>query len=93
MINNKDKLIEINFNVETYCLFLDPPWGGYHYKLDKNLNLFLSNIDILDLILNSYIKYIVIKVPFNYNFKKLYKYFSNIIINKLEGFYIIIIIK
>ena len=92
-INNKYKLIEINFNVETYCLFLDPPWGGYHYKLDKNLNLFLSNIDILDLILNSYIKYIVIKVPFNYNFKKLYKYFSNIIINKLEGFYIIIIIK
>jgi hypothetical protein len=93
LINNKDKLIEINFNIDTYCLFLDPPWGGYHYKLNKNLNLFLSDIDILDLILNSNIKYIVVKVPFNYNFKKLYKYFSNIIIHKLEGFYIIIIIK
>jgi len=92
-MNNINILNEINYNIHNYCLFLDPPWGGIHYKLEKNINLMLSDIDILDFILKLNIKYIVIKVPFNYNFKKLYKLFSNLSIFKLEGFYVILIIK
>ena len=92
-MTDKNKLKEINYDINTFCLFLDPPWSGYHYKLEKNINLLLSGIDILDFIVKIDIKYIVLKVPFNYNFKKLYKYFTNTIIHKLEGFYIILIIK
>lgn len=92
-MTDKNKLKEINYDINNFCLFLDPPWSGYHYKLEKNINLFLSGIDILDFIMKIDIKYIVLKVPFNYNFKKLYKYFTNTIIHRLEGFYIILIIK
>ena len=90
----KNKLKEINgYDINKYCLFLDPPWGGTNYKLKKNINLKLSNIDILDFLQEINIKYIIIKVPLNYNFLKLNNYFPNISIYKLNNFYIIFIIK
>lgn len=81
------------FDINTCCLFLDPPWDGPHYKINNNVNLTLSNIDILDFIKDLNIKYVLLKVPFNYNLIKLYKYFDNVSINKLQGFFAIFIIK
>ena len=48
--------------------FLDPPWGGPDYKKYNNLELTLSNINLLDLIdIIPKNKIIVIKLPYNYN--------------------------
>ena len=87
------KLQSINFNVDSHCLFMDPPWTGSFYKLETTLNLYLSNIDILDFIKEIDIKYVCIKVPMNFNMIKLHKYFDKIIIYRLQGYYFILIIK
>jgi hypothetical protein len=76
----------------TFCLFLDPPWTGVFYKIEKNIDLYLDQINIIDFIKGiKSIKYICLKVPFNYNFANLYKEFYNIIIYRLSGFYCVLI--
>jgi len=76
----------------TFCLFLDPPWTGVFYKIEKNIDLYLDHINIIDFIKGiKSIKYICLKVPFNYNFADLYKEFYNIIIYRLSGFYCVLI--
>jgi 16S rRNA G966 N2-methylase RsmD len=92
-INDKAKLKEINFDPNTYCLLLDPPWSGVFYKTEAELDLYLGTTNILDLIAESNIKYICIKAPSNYNFKSLYKYFVNVVIYRMHGFYFILIYK
>lgn len=91
---NDDKLLSsLNYNINHFCLFLDPPWSGYFYKIEKNVDLYLNNINIIDLIIKMNIKYIYIKVPFNFNFIYLYKNFNNITIYKFTQYFIIYIIK
>ena len=92
-MNDKIKLKQINYNPKKFCLFLDPPWMGVFYKTEININLYLSDINILDFIKRIDVKYICIKVPFNYNFSMLYTYFYNVIIYRLSGFYFILINK
>lgn len=92
-MKNKNKLNNIKYDINTFCLCLDPPWNGVFYKLEKTIDLYLSNINILDLIKDINVKYICIKAPHNYNLAMLYKYFYNITIYRLSGFYFILIIK
>ena len=92
-MNDNNKLKKINFNRLSFCLFLDPPWTGVFYKTEKSLDLYLSDINILDFIKETNIQYVCIKVPFNYNFSKLYTYFYDVIIYRLSGFYFILIKK
>lgn len=92
-MKNNDKLNKIKFDIEKYCLFLDPPWSGVFYKLQKQLDLSLSDIDILDFIKDIKIRYVCIKAPNNYNFAKLHTYFNNIVVHRLSGFYFILITK
>ena len=92
-MTDNSKLKKINYDINKYCLFLDPPWDGSYYNIYDNVDLFLSNINILDFIKTIKIKYILLKVPFNYNFKKLYKYFENLILYKLKGFFVVLITK
>jgi len=84
---------KIKFDKNNYCLFLDPPWSGYYYKIDKIVNLYLNDIDILKLIKDIDIKYIYIKVPHNYNFSNLYHMFYNVTVYRFNGYYIIYLIK
>lgn len=81
------------FNITDHCLFLDPPWTGTFYKLETNLDLYLSDINIIKIMKDTYIKYICIKTPHNYNFTELYKNFYNVVIYRLSGFYFIMIKK
>ena len=61
-------LNKINFNADTFCLFLDPPWGGPEYKKTEMIELYLSNINLKDIILMiPKDKLIVLKLPYNYN--------------------------
>ena len=70
-----DDYIKIKDNLKQDIIYFDPPWGGPDYKYKKTIDLFLSKINIIDItnkLINS-TKYIVIKVPKNYNFKNLKK--------------------
>jgi len=79
-------------------LYIDPPWGGPNYKLHENLDLFLGTkrVDIwIEEILqkNNLPSYIVLKVPQNYNFARLF-FFSKICEIKhqrIRGYFIIIL--
>jgi len=80
-------------NINEYCIFLDPPWSGYFYKIDRIIDLYLNNINILHLIKEMNINYIYMKVPYNYNFSELFNLFSNVMIYKFNNYYIIFIFK
>jgi hypothetical protein len=80
-------------NINEYCIFLDPPWSGYFYKIDRIIDLYLNNINILHLIKEMNINYIYMKVPYNYNFSELFNMFSNVMIYKFNSYYIIFIFK
>jgi len=58
-------------------VFMDPPWGGPDYKYKSNIDLYLSNISIIDicnsLFDNKLVKLIVLKLPKNYNYTRLFK--------------------
>jgi len=64
------------FNWNTDVLYLDPPWGGPDYKTMNDLDLMLGNKRI-DIWLNDILirrnrpDHIVLKLPHNYNFKRL----------------------
>ncbi len=54
----------------TSIVYFDPPWQN-EYKNSQNIDLYLSNMNVVDII--SYIKspLIILKVPVNYNFDAL----------------------
>ena len=70
------------FNWNTDVLYIDPPWGGKDYRQHKNLDLFLSNVR-LDTWLEEVLvrknrpSYIILKLPFNYNFTR-FNFLSNV---------------
>jgi len=64
------------FNWNTNVLYIDPPWGGKDYRKHKELDLFVSEKRLdcwLEEILSKKNRpeYIVLKLPSNYNFKRL----------------------
>lgn len=64
------------YNWKTDILYLDPPWGGPEYKEKKELDLYLGD-ERVDTLLHRILKetwkpdYIFMKLPANYNFKRL----------------------
>jgi predicted RNA methylase len=70
------------FNWNTDILYIDPPWGGKDYRQHKNMDLFLSEVR-LDTWLEEVLKrknrpnYIILKLPFNYNFNR-FNFLSNV---------------
>ena len=70
------------FNWYTDVLYIDPPWGGKDYKKSKNLDLFMSG-KRLDSWLEEILlrknrpAFIILKLPYNYNFNRL-NFISNV---------------
>ena len=64
------------FDWETDVLYADPPWGGPDYYKKKNLDLMMGSVR-MDSWLKERIesdeppKYIILKVPQNYNFERI----------------------
>lgn len=60
----------------TDVLYIDPPWGGPDYKEKENLDLFLGDVRV-DLFIKDILSedwrpsYVFLKLPRNYNFKRL----------------------
>lgn len=61
--------LDIMFELKQDVIFFDPPWGGPDYKKEKNLNLYLDNINIIDIVNELYdnAKMIVLRIPRNFN--------------------------
>jgi predicted RNA methylase len=58
----------IKKNTDYNVYFIDPPWGGPEYKKNEMIELYLSNINLKDIILMiPKNKLIVLKLPYNYN--------------------------
>jgi 16S rRNA G966 N2-methylase RsmD len=68
---NEDYL-KIYKDLNQDIVFFDPPWGGKDYKNNSNINLFLSDKNIINICndLRDYASLIVLKVPKNFNIKK-----------------------
>ena len=82
-LENNLKQYENKFIINENCLdilkiikydviFFDPPWGGSSYKRKKNINLYINNKNIINIInelyYNKELKIIGLKVPINFNF-------------------------
>tara|TARA_B100001094_G_C17974393_1_gene692015 strand:+ start:312 stop:857 length:546 start_codon:yes stop_codon:yes gene_type:complete len=69
IINNT--CLEILKIIKYDIIFFDPPWGGSTYKFKNKIDLYLDDINIIDIINNLYyykeIKFICLKAPFNFN--------------------------
>jgi predicted RNA methylase len=72
---HNDDYTEIMNDLHQDVIYLDPPWGGVDYKKHDVLDLYLSNINVADIVLeliqNKRADLIVLKVPNNYNIAKL----------------------
>jgi len=77
--------IKIYEQLKQDIVFIDPPWRDYDYTHDKALDLHLSGINIIDicntLFDNNAVKLIVLKLPCNYKYSKL---FMKIKVNTFE---------
>lgn len=74
---------ELIGTVATFSLYLDPPWGGVDYRLQKDIQLTLGSLAVEDVVNRAFeahlsMKLAVIKLPRNYNcgylFRKLGKH-------------------
>lgn len=59
----------IKFMLRQDVIFLDPPWGGNLYKSKKTIDLFIDNVNVIDMInsLYHYSSVIALKIPNNFN--------------------------
>lgn len=69
--------------VATFCLYLDPPWGGVDYRSQTDIQLTLGSLAVEDVVNRAFeahlsMKLAVLKLPRNYNcgylFRKLGKH-------------------
>lgn len=78
----------LSSGIKQNIIFFDPPWGGPDYKNNKNLHLYLGDIDIIKLIYqllsNKSANTIVLKVPQNFAFTDCIKELSPITNNILK---------
>ena len=65
--------LDIGDKLTQDAIFFDPPWGGPDYKKKELMDMYLDNISISDIIKSLLLKtkVIAIRVPFNYDFKKI----------------------
>jgi hypothetical protein len=82
-----------DYDINDICLYLDPPWTGPFYKIKHAIDLYLDDINIIEFLDSIHIKYICLRVPFNYNTKSLFRKFTSVQVHLLRSFYIILITK
>ena len=80
-----DDYINVYKNTNQDMIFFDPPWGGVDYKSKIIFNLDLDNIPIdkifKELLEIKNAKYLAMRLPFNYDFKKLFSIKDKIVIH------------
>lgn len=76
----------LNFKKKADCYFYDPPWTGILYKMNTNMNQFLGNKNIVDVIYPNF----CLKVPLNYNLKGLLQKFPSLQVHNLKYYLVIL---
>ena len=94
LLKNNVSTYELNDKITIFCndylkiikelkqdvIFFDPPWGGKSYKNNLLMDLYMSNVNLIEII-NNFITYnknkkknrtslIIFKIPKNYNVNK-----------------------
>ncbi len=69
----------IKYILRQDIVYFDPPWGGTDYKSKKKIDLYLDNINIIDIIneIYNHTRLIALKVPNNFNFVRITNNFWN----------------
>ena len=67
-----DDYMNVMKSITQDIIFFDPPWGGKKYKNKSTIPLGINNVNIVCIVndLLNYSKYIAIRVPFNFQFKR-----------------------
>jgi hypothetical protein len=103
--NCPDRTFNCSYNWVKFMLiqdvvYFDPPWGGTEYKSKKKIDLYLDNINVLDIIdeIYNYTRIVALKVPNNFNISRIDDRFwnhkiHNVIKNKKSIYKIIIFYK
>ena len=77
--------LDLYKNLIQDCVFFDPPWGGPDYIKKDKLDLFLGELNVVDIIKNLFnmgkTKLVVLKAPINYNLENLENIFISSIYN------------
>jgi 16S rRNA G966 N2-methylase RsmD len=81
LFKNKDKRIT---NGDVY--FFDPPWTGVYYKMYKNMDLYLSGVNVMDVLPEKFI----LKAPYNYNIQGLREKYPRIKVYKVSNYIVIV---
>ena len=70
------RLQDISIEYKTTFVYIDAPWGGLDYRYKSNIDLYLDNINIIDIAdrLLKLVRLVVIKVPKNFNIEYIKKY-------------------
>lgn len=59
------KYLDKNYDI----FFIDPPWGGPDYKYNDSIKLYLSDLELSEIVSKiSKDKIVVVKIPYNYNY-------------------------
>lgn len=74
-LTDGDKLIN---EFKPDVIYFDPPWGGKDYSIKKDIELFLSDKNVKDIVSHIFSTYyfvncVIIKVPLNFNSKNISK--------------------
>lgn len=69
----------VKFMLRQDIVYLDPPWGGTEYKSKRKIDLYLDNLNVLDIIneIYNYTKIVALKVPNNFNTFRIQNKFWN----------------
>jgi predicted RNA methylase len=62
-----DDFLNLIDKIKGDVIFMDPPWTGTFYKMHDKIDLFLSNVNIIDIIPKLKCRMVVLKLPLNYN--------------------------
>jgi hypothetical protein len=72
---------------------MDPPWTGTFYKMNDKMDLYLSNVNIIDIIPKLKCKMVALKLPLNYNISGLLDKVGNFQVFKMYSVMLILIKK
>ncbi len=82
LINDDSTNFIKKLNYQIDAVFIDPPWGGPNYKKEDNIEIKLGSYELFQIITilknisfnNQKIKLIILKLPFNYDYKNIIVY-------------------
>lgn len=74
--------VDLKDRLTADIFFFDPPWSGIFYKMETQLDMYLSGVNILDLMPENF----VLKAPYNYNVVALKKKWPNTKVLKIANY-------